>query len=289
MTPIPKRAEHVRGIALESVLRLAGAQPDPHDRHKWHTAQGVLSVTGSKFINWNRGAGGGGAIDLVIHLHQCRFIDALHWLETHFQAAASPPADSSATRPPLQLPIPVPRNLGHIKTYLAIQRSLPPALIDPLMGCGLIYADARTNAVFLLLGKECQPVGAELRGTCLRQGFGRQATPSSWRGMAPGSRKDLGCFSIGPDTSSRLILCESAIDAISCAALHPQTRCLSTAGARTNPQWLAALIEQHREIYCGYDADPVGDAMALAMQARHPAVKRLRPCAKDWNDVLRRR
>jgi hypothetical protein len=277
MTPIQKRAEHVRGIALESILRLAGARPDPQDRHKWHTAKGVLSVTGAKFINWHRGAGGGGAIDLVIHLHQCRFIEALHWLETHFQAAASPP-DSSDTRLPLQLPIPVPRNLGHIKTYLTIQRPLPHWLIDPLIDCGRLYADAKANAVFLLLGKENQPVGAELRGTTAR----------CWRGMAPGSRKDLGCFSIGPNSSSRLILCESAIDAISCLALHPQTRCLSTAGARANPQWLGRLIEQHLEIFCGYDADPVGDAMAHAMQIRYPVIQRLRPCAKDWNDGLRR-
>jgi hypothetical protein len=39
--------------------------------------------------------------------------------------------------------------------------------------------------------------------------------------------------------------------------------------------------------YCGYDADPTGHAMAQTMIARYPAIQRLRPALKDWNDVLR--
>jgi hypothetical protein len=277
MTPIQKRADQVRFIALELVLRLAGAQPDPHDRHKWHTSQGVLSVTGPKFMNWTCGVGGGGAIDLVIHLNQRGFREALEWLEQHFPGAASPPGSQSLARRPLHRPVPDPQKLWRVKGYLAIERRLPPALTDPLIASGLIYADAKANAVFLLLGKEGHPVGAELRGT----------THRSWRGMAPGSQKDLGCFAIGPASSPSVILCESAIDAISCSALHPQCRCLSTAGARPNPRWLPTLIEQGLEIYCGYDADATGDTMAQALQTRYPLVKRLRPCKKDWNDVLR--
>jgi Toprim-like/Protein of unknown function (DUF3991) len=277
MTPIQKRAEQMRSIPLESVLRLAGAQPDPHDRHKWHTSQGVLSVTGSKFINWTRGLGGGGAIDLAIHLNHYGFMAALQWLEQHFTGTARPPGSQSLPRCQLQLPVPDPKNLWCVQGYLANERRLPPALTDPLIGSGLIYADAKANAVFLLLEKESHPVGAELRGT----------THHPWRGMAPGSQKDLGYFSIGPNHSPSVILCESAIDAISCSTLHPPNRCVSTAGARPNPQWLAKFIEQGLEIYCGYDADAVGDAMAQAMQTRYPLVKRLRPCKKDWNDVLK--
>ena len=63
------------------MLRLCGAQPDRYDPRKWHTPQGVLSVTGAKFMNWNCGRGGGGAIDLVMHLHQLGFGQALEWLE----------------------------------------------------------------------------------------------------------------------------------------------------------------------------------------------------------------
>lgn len=278
MTPIQKRAERVRALALESVLRLAGAQPDPHDRHKWHTSEGVLSITGPKFMNWTRGLGGGGAIDLVMHLHHRGFMEALLWLEQHFPSPASTPSQQPDLQPSLQLPAPSVQNLRQIKAYLAADRGLPAFLTDPLIASGRIYADSKANVLFLLTGQNGIPVGAELRGT----------TSLRWRGLAPGSQKDCGFFEIGPSSTS-LVLCESAIDAISCCALHPEYRCLSTAGARANPRWLSSLISQGLEIYCGYDADQVGDAMAKAMQARHPEVKRLRPSRQDWNDVLRLR
>jgi len=279
MTPIQKRAERVRALALESVLRRAGAQPDPHDRHKWHTSEGVLSITGSKFMNWTCGLGGGGAIDLVIHLKHRGFMEALLWLEQHFPAPASTPSQQPDLQPSLQLPVPSLQNLWRIKAYLAAQRGLPATLTDPLIASGRIYADSKANVVFLLTAQNGCPVGAELRGT----------TSLRWRGLAPGSQKDCGFFEIGPSSTSSLVLCESAIDAISCCALHPEYRCISTAGARANPRWLSSLIRQGIEIYCGYDADPTGDAMALAMSAHHPEVKRLRPSRKDWNDIIRSR
>jgi hypothetical protein len=279
MTPIQKRAERVRALALESVLRLAGAQPDVHDPHKWHTSEGVLSVTGPKFMNWTCGLGGGGAIDLVIHLKHRSFMEALLWLEQHFPAPASTPSQQPDLQPSLQLPTPSVQNLRRIKAYLAADRGLPAFLTDPLIACGRIYADSKANVVFLLTGQNGIPVGAELRGTI----------SSRWRGMAPGSQKDSGFFEIGPSSTSSLVLCESAIDAISCCALHPQQRCLSTAGARPNPHWLAKLIEQGIQVYCGFDADDTGDAMAQAMIARYPSVQRLRPVKKDWNDIIRLR
>ena len=60
-------AAHLRAIPLKTVLPLCGAQPDHHDKRKWHTSTGALSVTGAKFMNWHGSVGGGGAIDLVMH------------------------------------------------------------------------------------------------------------------------------------------------------------------------------------------------------------------------------
>jgi hypothetical protein len=149
--------------------------------------------------------------------------------------------------------------------------------VEALIRSGALYADSRANAVFLLLGKDKQPVGAELRGT----------TGQPWRGMAPGSRKDLGFFTVGPESAKTIILCESAIDALSCFTLHPACRCLSTSGARPDPPWLSSLLAPAAELRCGFDSDPVGDRMADEMIARHPAVSRLRPDLHDWNDLLR--
>ena len=73
---------------MEKVLPLCGARPDHDDKRKWHTPAGVLSVTGAKFMNWNCGPGGGGAIDLVIHLNHLDFKAAVDWLAQHFPGAA---------------------------------------------------------------------------------------------------------------------------------------------------------------------------------------------------------
>jgi len=270
-------ATHLRAIPLETVLPLCGAQPDRHDKRKWHTSAGALSVTRTKFMNWHGRVGGGGAIDLVMHLNHLDFKGAVDWLAHHFSGVQPPPPVPPTPPSQLQLPRPDPSHLGRVKEYLAQQRGITPTLLDPLIQSGTLYADARANAVFLLLGKEDLPVGAELRGT----------TQRVWRGLVPGSQKDLGCFSIPATPLPGIILCESAIDAISCFALHPHHRCLSTAGARPNPRWLTPLLHQGCEVYCGFDADPTGDDMARAMIALHPTVQRLRPPQHDWNDVLR--
>lgn len=271
-------ARCLRTIPLEEVLTRCGARLDSYDRRKWHTAVGVLSVTGAKFMNWTLGVGGGGAIDLVIHLHHLDFKKAVDWLAEYYFPGPFPPTSALATpQSGLRLPPPAPSRLDQVTHYLSCRRGIPASVMEPLLQSGSLYADARANAVFLMRDPQNLSVGAELRGTTDRQ----------WRGLAAGSQKDLGCFSIPAESRPGLVLCESAIDAISCFALHPQHRCLSTAGARPNPRWLRLLVSQGCQIYCGFDADAVGDTAAQAMISLHPTVQRLRPSQHDWNDVLR--
>jgi len=273
------RANRVRGIPLQEVLQLAGAKRDRYDNAKWHTARGVISCTAAKFMNWNQGVGGGGAIDLAMHLNGFGFKAAVEWLCHHFSNLDRRELLDSARASELLLPRQDPSKLTAVKRYLTDERAIVPSLIQRLIDSSRIYADSRGNAVFLLLGKENIPVGAELRGT----------TNARWRGMAPGSQKDLGYFSVPAPGVKTAILCESAIDAISCFELHPFCLCVSTSGARPNPLWLQWLIRQGFEIYCGFDSDSTGETMASNMIALHPVIKRLRPNLHDWNDVLKQR
>jgi len=268
----------LRATPLEKVLTGCGAWPDKADPRKWHTARGVLSVRGVKFMNWSLGVGGGGAIDLVMHLKALDFKGAVDWLGRQ-SAQMLPELPLAATPAPftLNLPESEPRHLGRVRDYLTRERGLPVTLLEPLIQSGTIYADARANAVFLLRAETKLPVGAELRGT-----WGR-----CWRGLAPGSRKDLGFFGLLNPAPGAVILCESAIDALSCRALHPELGCVSTAGARPNPRWLVSLLKEGRRIYCGFDSDPAGEQMARNMIALHPSIRRLRPAAHDWNDQLK--
>ena len=276
---IRRRADRVRGVQLESVLLVLGAQRDRDDKSKWHTAKGAISVTGTKFMSWSRSVGGGGAIDLVIHLSDMDFKAAVEWLSHHFPVFDPPERSQVTRRLGLELPPRDTQKLPALRQYLTQERRLPASLIEPLIECGTLYADPRSNAVFLLLGEEGKPVGAEIRGT----------TRTPWRGMAPGSRKDLGYFCVTAPQPRAVILCESAIDAVSCLAITPQTCCISTAGARPEPTWLTQLTQSGQPIYCGFDSDLTGDDMARAMIAKHPAVTRLRPPLKDWNEVLQSR
>ena len=169
-----------------------------------------------------------------------------------------------------------------MRRYLTQQRHLQLHVLQPLVDAGKLYADRRGNAVFLMVaGKDNHPIGAELRGTGQR----------TWRGLAPGTRKDLGYFWIGEPCSERIVLCESAIDAISCFQLHAidlhtPCLCISTAGVRSYLPWLPPLIARGYVIYCGFDTDQPGEAAAYRLIHRHPGTKRLRPPAHDWNDAL---
>ena len=267
----------MRQISLETVLIATGAKQDQHDKAKWHTAQGVISVTGIKFMNWDLGFGGGGAIDLAMHLWNMDFKETVKWLWNYFPNAGHVNNNLIQPNSRLKLPTENSSNLLRVRCYLTNERKLSPDLVNFLIRSGSVYADKRGNAVFILLGKENKPVGAELKGT----------GQCHWQGMASGSRKDLGYFSISAPHAATIILCESAIDAVSCFSLQENCICISTVGARSNPLWLAGLIKKGYEIYCGYDSDTAGDKAAQAMMSRHKKVKRLRPTLKDWNEVLK--
>ena len=181
-------AERLRELPLEDVLVQLGAERDRRDRAKWRIREGLLSVTGRRFMDWRVGRGGGGAIDLVMHVHGGGFTAAVQWLAESFPGLVCGAAASGRTaHRELSLPPADPRQLSRVRRYLAEERALPSALVEPLLAAGAVYADARANAVFVLRAADGRAVGAELRGT----------TASRWRGLAPGSRKDLGWFRVG--------------------------------------------------------------------------------------------
>lgn len=285
-----RRADLVRDIPLEVVLTSWGARRDPQDKSRWRTPRGTLSVTGSKFFSWHDRHGGGKAIDLVMHLGGWDAGQAIEWLWQHYggsQIAGKNPATApdSTSSPQLRLPPASSANLERVRCYLRQRRRLSAKVLVSLIEDGKLYADGRGNAVFLMVaGKPNRPIGAEIRGTGNRV----------WRGLAPGSRRDVGYFWIGPRDSKRIVLCESAIDAISCfqlqtqqaAGLGEESICISTAGVRSDAPWLPPLLARGYAIYCGFDTDEAGENAGRQMIARHPSVQRLRPPQHDWNETL---
>lgn len=153
---IKNRANFVRNIDLKAVLERTGCNRDGSDKAKWHTCRGVISVTDQKFMNWTQGNGGGGAIDLVMHLKECDFKTAVLWLSEHFSTSViqTLPGERPFSKPIFTLPKRDDNKLPQVKKYLIHDRRIPPKWINSLIHSGKIYADKRGNAVFLLLGKK---------------------------------------------------------------------------------------------------------------------------------------
>ena len=270
--------ERLRAVPLASVLQRLGAVRDARDRARWRTHRGPVSVTGMRFFNWHAHAGGGGAIDLVMHLAGMDFKAAVSWLIEGFGAG-----EVQTEAAPAYAPFIPPRRddlmLARVVRYLKDERRIPPDVLATLIKAGDVYSDERGNAVFVHRDCAGRAVGAELRGT----------TRVQWRGMARGSRKAEGFFAVGSSAPDETVICESAIDAISCHALRPAALAVSTAGACPSPAWLPALLAGSAPVLCGFDSDEAGEELASIMIARHPDVRRLRPSGHDWNDQLRTR
>lgn len=171
--------------------------------------------------------------------------------------------------------------------YLEQERRLPvETLISPRF-TGRIKTDARGNAVFGHFDGE---------GLC-----GYEIKNTGYTGFARGGEKGL-WLSQSESTDNRLVLCESAIDALSYATLLPSLHTqYASLGGQMNPKQPALLktlflqLPTDAEVIAATDADADGRAYAqliatlLRETARHDLrFQRQEPTVgKDWNDVLR--
>ena len=188
-----EKISKLREIQLEAVLEATGSVRDQKDRNNWKSESGRITVTGSKFFNHDAKRGGGGAIDLVMHLQNCGFRDAVAFLES-LPETSQTMTDERETKS--VVPAPAPENWPRVRLYLTEVRCLDEKIIDELHEAGTIYADKHQNAVFLSENGK----GAELRGTGTRSFHG-------YRG-------EKGPFVILGDPEF-VAFTESAVDAIS--------------------------------------------------------------------------
>lgn len=280
-----EQAARLRSLPLEKVAQALGCYQV--ERERWESPAGKLSINGSKFFNHEQEQGGGGAFDLVMHVNDCTYSEALAWLRDQYDPSAAIAAAVEAARikaeaevekappRPFEAPQHVETKWPRVREYLTTVRGLAGALVDKLKESGWLGADRRANAFFIkMAGGEA--VAAELRGT------GR----SDFKGSALGSSSKEGVFVVNGG-KQRLAVCESAIDAISYVQLHPDATAISTGGTG---KWRAALpfLEKHREQYqevvCAADNGEGGEGMALNLNLHHDAP---RNGFKDWNDALK--
>lgn len=279
-----------RELPLDSVLERMGGQRDPQDpKRNWKTHAGRITVTGGKFYNHDQEQGGGGAIDLVMHLGDMRFKEAVAWLggnidrETaiaQYQAEATKHASrilDTTKVPKLAIPDPDAGKLDRVRKYLTGKREIPEAIVENAILKGRVWADKYGNAVFSLRDLEGTQVGAELRGT--------------YDKPFHGVRGEKGLFFTGNASTKTAVFVESAIDAMSYQAINPSSLVISTTGSGREALADAAVELKNRgfRLVAGFDNDKAGDKMAETLSAAvgHD-VERIRPrVGKDWNDQLK--
>lgn len=172
--------------------------------------------------------------------------------------------------------------------YLAQQRCIPPALLSDDRFASRIRVDHRRNAIFSHFDRD---------GLC-----GFEIKNDGFTGFAPGGAKGLWC-SHTTENDERLVIAETAIDALSYAALfgHDRTRFVSIAG-QMNPNQPALLTAAMQKMPLGsqviatMDNDTAGRDLAgqiedLYSSAGCSEIAFRIDCpptaGQDWNDALR--
>lgn len=184
-------------------------------------------------------------------------------------------------------PAPDEKGWQAVRHYLTRECKLPENLVQTLRVSGLIYADSKQNAVFIMRSLDGDVTGAFLRGT-----MGKDNT---FIGLEKGSKRNAGWFYVRSgkaedDPIQRAVLTKSPIDALSASVLEqPQrhrTLYLTVDSALCVP---VEFLRKIPTVVAAYDNDEKGNEMARLIKQLLPQTTRLKPKAKDWNEELDKR
>ncbi|MCC2692828.1 MobV family relaxase [Nodularia sp. LEGE 04288] len=298
-----QQTEKLRDLSLEDVAWLLGLDRDHNQPGQWRGQGHIMNIDGSKFYDFHPSEqkGGGGAIDLVMHVNQCDNAQAIAWVHDNFGEAGVEKAVIAQARKiatefaqleprPKFVPPPADDHQWHkVKNYLTYSRELLPSFIQAVHDQGLIYADEQQNAVFLMRNLDGETTGAFLNVT--------EGEDNSFEGYVTGSKRTDGWFhlKLGGEPNGeieKVVLCKSPIEVLSFATLEmeveqgiPKTKTMYM--AVDSPKSLPVeFIQTVPAVEVAYDNDHAGNETArMIMEQLHHAM-RVKPKGKDWNDTL---
>lgn len=269
--------EKLRQLDLTAVCSVLGLERDSTDTQQFKTDGFRIDVNGLKWFDHHAQKGGGGAIDLTMHVKKISFISACNYLcsvsgELSTVTHTTTTAPARTTKPPA----PNNSNLSAVMAYLTDKRGLNVDLVRWCTENGLIYADSRRNCVF-----RYGLTGSELRGTGAVQWRSVYGTIES--GFILPARNAVG-----------VAVLESAIDALSYRQLHRDVITVSIAGNGNHKvinQAVAIAKAKNLPVLSAFDNDNGGNIAdkILNDSAGLCGVKVIqdRPITKDWNEVLK--
>jgi Toprim-like/Protein of unknown function (DUF3991) len=262
-----------------------------------------IVVTGGRWFDNKANIGGGGAIDLVMHIGGVDFIAACRSLADQFRPLAAGQSDlsfpSSSQRQPAPRRKPFEELLALYATrddsnwpiaraYLVEQRKIPADLVNRLHASGSIYANSHSpnpSLVFLHRDRHGDVCGATLRDTRHQSAFrpclGNKV--SAW-------------FAVGNlAKAERVVAVESPIDALSYFSLFGRPdgslTVVSCAGAMVPQALMFHACDRRQAFVVALDNDPAGERGWLKARTETADwvifnLPSERPKHKDWNDDL---
>jgi Ti-type conjugative transfer relaxase TraA len=167
--------------------------------------------------------------------------------------------------------------------YLEKDRCISASILLDRRFKGRIYQDQRNNIIFPHYDAHGSLTGYEMKNRDFT-GFSRGGIKGLWE-------------STNIDSAQRIVICESAVDALSHAQLTKsgsQTAYLSIGGALSKRQEIQLEDKLHRarnmgvEIVIATDNDKAGHELAGTLRQIAPEAKRTIPGndKKDWNELL---
>jgi Plasmid recombination enzyme len=282
----PLRSVSLEQVAVELCLESDG-KPRPIWRHQDHQ----IRINGSQFYDWHERQmqGGGGAIDLVMHVLRVDFKSAVAWLANRFGKTAvqiagrdhAQRALQEAKSPRFVAPDAAPEQWPAVHAYFVSQQ-LPGALIDQLHEQGLLYADEQGAAIFLQRDLVTRSVTGAYRLS--RDGFS---------GTLLGSDRAKGRFywlrgGAATDAVQQVVVGQTPIDTLAVGLMEPmpkeRTMYLSADGVLPleylqgfSPKRVRALMNREQ----------VGQRLAEEVREKLPQVRQVVPEQEDWVESLR--
>ena len=302
---ISELADQIRGIPLRDVLEHYGFETKPEgttlraksERHN-------IVVTGSRWFDNKANVGGGGAIDLVMHIAGVEFSAACRSLADEFRPLAAGQSDLSfPSSPRSQPPHPEKKSFEELAAiyavrddsnwpvahaYLTETRKIDPAIVDELHAVDSIYANdhqPNPSLVFLHRDPHGKVSGATLRDTRQQSAFrpclGNKLT--AW-------------FAVGNFANAdRVVAVESPIDALSYYSLFANRRealaIVSCAGSTVPYELMFQAYDRRQSFVIALDNDTAGErgrAKASDDTVDWAGFRLSSECPKykDWNDDL---
>jgi hypothetical protein len=287
-----KLVDPLRSVSLEKVAEALCLESDHQARPTWRHEGHQIRINGTQFYDWDEGQmkGGGGAIDLVMHVNRSDFKSAVAWLSDRFgnevvRMAGSEHAERMAQeggRSRFEPPTPAPEHWAEVRSYFVGQQ-LPGGLIDALHDHGLLYADKEGNAVFLQRDFESQ----EITGAYVQSG-------DQFSGTVLGSDRGRGRFywlrgGEAEDRVQQVVVGQTPMDVLAIGVMLPEptvkTMYLSADGVLPT-EYLQGF--SHERVRVGLNRDEMG--WHLAQQAREELsqVRQIQSSEADWVESLQR-